>query len=74
MVERDANPCHNSATMACVGIGRGENGPRGGMGERLKPAVLKTVIPRKRDRGFESLSLRHKSSANRGWPGLTGRI
>ncbi len=30
------------------------------MGERLKPAVLKTVIPRERDRGFESLSLRQK--------------
>ena len=31
----------------------------GGMGEWLKPAVLKTVILLTRDRGFESLSLRH---------------
>jgi hypothetical protein len=34
----------------------------GGMGEWLKPAVLKTVIPRERDRGFESLSLRHPAT------------
>ena len=31
------------------------------MAERLNATVLKTVIPRDRDRGFESLSL-HQSS------------
>ena len=33
------------------------------MGERLKPAVLKTVILLTRDRGFESLSLRQTNSS-----------
>jgi hypothetical protein len=43
-----------ASQAGCWRIGR-----RGGMGEWLKPAVLKTVIPFTRDRGFESLSLRH---------------
>ena len=36
------------------------------MGERLKPAVLKTVIPLTRDRGFESSSLRQPFNLARG--------
>jgi hypothetical protein len=43
------------------------------MGEWLKPAVLKTVILRKRDRGFESLSLRHGLPGGQR-PPVTGTI
>ena len=33
--------------------------PHGGMAEWFKAAVLKTVVPFARNRGFESYSLRH---------------
>ncbi len=36
-------------------------GQRGGVAEWTKATVLKTVVPRKRDRGFESLPLRHRA-------------
>ena len=36
------------------------------MAERLNAAVLKTVVPIHRDRGFESHSLRHVARERRG--------
>lgn len=43
--------------------------PAGGMAEWTKATVLKTVVRRKVDRGFESLSLRQRTSGKARLPG-----
>ena len=43
------------------------NIPPGGMAERLKAAVLKTVV--RKHRGFESYSLRHEARINADFSG-----